>query len=98
MDNLNFGEFVVSSAWIFAKTMPDNPHWYTLRKDANVHSSSFNNAVEYIRNHGETRLFCGRKYIEFDYDGYTYWTMGSPVEETILINRAKKNANNNQSV
>jgi hypothetical protein len=24
-----------------------------------------------------------------DFDGWTYWTMGEPVEETTLINRAR---------
>ena len=71
--------------------MPNNPHWHTLRKDSKVHNSTFDNAVKHIRNKREPHLFCGRKSIEFDYDGYTYWTMGSPVEETTLINRVKIN-------
>jgi hypothetical protein len=23
---------LLAKQWIFARTMPDNPHWYTLRK------------------------------------------------------------------
>ena len=26
-------DLLLAQQWIFAKTMPDNPHWYTLRQN-----------------------------------------------------------------
>jgi hypothetical protein len=72
--------------WIFAKTMPDNPHWYTLRKNWQ-RDADFAWTVETIRRYGYEEIYEGRPYTVLDIDDMKYWTMGAPVEETILINR-----------
>lgn len=87
MNLIDFKNFTNSSQWIFAKTMPQNPHWYTLRKEHDT--VLFDNAVVFIREYGHKVLFKGRPYIQYILDGFTYWTMGNPLNETILINRAK---------
>lgn len=74
--------------WIFAKTMPQNPHHYTLKKNWQS-PESFEECVILIRKYGRKEKYKGWSYICFNFDGYKYWTMGSPVEETILINRKK---------
>jgi hypothetical protein len=89
MNLIDFKNFISSSQWIFAKTMPQNPHWYTLRKNCN--DSMFCNAVMFIREQGNQVYFKGKPYIQYTIDGFTYWTMGSPIDQTILINRAKQN-------
>lgn len=81
-----FRQFVNNTQWVFAKSMPSMPHYYTLLKDNDPRL--FREAVIFIRNNGHIRKFQGRTYTYFDIDGYTYWTMGSPIEQTILINRA----------
>jgi len=73
--------------WKVAKTMPDKPHSYTLRHQ--WFPPSFDAAVEAIRRFGAKRKYQGRTYTYFDHAEYTYWTMGWPVNETILINRAR---------
>lgn len=70
----------------YAKTMPKWPHWYTLRKTWSD-DSAFIFAVETIREHGFTEHFAGKPFRAFALNGWKYWTMGSPIEETILINR-----------
>jgi len=75
-----------SASWIFAKTMPENPHEYTLRK--NWDSVTFDKAVTLIREFGYRTKFKGRYYTQFNVTDHFYWTMGAPVEQTILINRA----------
>lgn len=70
--------------------MPENPHEYTLRKLWRS-DPDFVRAVEFIRAHGYRNRFEGRSYTQLDVGEHTYWTMGAPVEETILINR-KRNA------
>ncbi len=45
--------------------------------------------VWFIRKHGYIEMFRDVPYICFDVDDHRYWTMGAPLHETILINRAK---------
>ena len=73
--------------FIYAKTMPKFPHWYTLRKDWQD-NTLFDFCVEEIRRCGYPQTFGGREYIYFNMNGFMYWTMGAPVEKTILINKA----------
>lgn len=67
------------------------PHEYTLRKQWHD-DASFDWVVEYIRRVGYEQRFIGRIWTYYDVCGdagaHQYWTMGSPVPETILINRA----------
>lgn len=75
-----------TKSYRFAKTMPKWPHWYTLRKTWEV-DEDFVFAVETIREHGFTEKWGGRTFRAFALNGLKYWTMGAPIERTILINR-----------
>jgi hypothetical protein len=90
-------EFVRTSAWIFAKTMPQQPHEYTLRAKA-PDERLFMRFVLYIRQVGYEANYGSSTYTYLDIDGWKYWTMGVPLGpigeydskiHTILINRAK---------
>ena len=81
-------DFVNREAWTYAKTMPQWPHEYIVRE--RVDEDLFVKLVKHIRTHGYEGNFYRRKIIYYDEDGLTYWTMGAPVEETIIINRCKK--------
>jgi hypothetical protein len=70
----------------YAKTMPKWPHWYTLRKEWDD-DDAFVWCVEQIREHGFTEKFGGRPFRAFALNGWKYWTTGSPIEITKLINR-----------
>ena len=74
--------------WRFAKTMPEHPHSYTLRKDWES-NAEFDMVVNYIREHGKEEPFWKARYIYLYIGDYKYWTMGAPIIETILINKAK---------
>ncbi len=87
MDRDAFIKFIMDRRWQFAKTMPKNPHEYTMKKWGE--NESFNQAVLYIRQCGYRECFGKYYYTYLDIDGYKYWTMGAPIEQTILINRAK---------
>ena len=80
--------FIAGHEWTFAKTMPQIPHWYTLRRKAKS-SEQFSAFVQEIRLRGVERQFGRKSFTYLDFDGWTYWTMGAPVEDTILINRAR---------
>jgi hypothetical protein len=80
------GEAFLSKRWIFAKTMPQNPHWYTLRREWND-DIFFDRAVKAIRKIGRNEFWHGRKFTTANVNGMKYWTMGAPIPATILINR-----------
>ncbi len=86
----DFGAFVIGHSWRFAQTMPENPHEYTLRK--NAASAAFVAAVRYIREHGTLEMYRGRPYKTLYFRDHKFWTMGYPVQETELINRKPRNA------
>jgi hypothetical protein len=81
-------EFIRTSPWRFASTMPEIPHEYTLRAKA-PDEKMFERVVVYIRQVGYKGEFGSSTYTYLDIDGWKYWTMGSPLDLTILINRAK---------
>ncbi|MDR0666735.1 MAG: hypothetical protein LBF71_04900 [Campylobacteraceae bacterium] len=77
-----------SQKWIAAKTRPENPHAYCLRKNFE-NEADFEKFVLLIRQYGYQIKWRDKQiYTCLDVEGYRYWSMGSPVEETILVNRA----------
>ena len=88
MDGNAFAMFVAGSRWQFAKTMASIPHAYTRRVWCD--DKAFEDAVIFIRANGYQGEFYSRAYLYYDLGSYQYWTMGDPVGETILINRALK--------
>lgn len=85
---------IAENDWRFAKTMPEHPHWYTLRKNWK-NDQDFVDFVLFIREHGYQEVFKGTTYTLFNINGYKYWTMGCAINTpsgepyTILINRAE---------
>lgn len=88
LDRIKFVNILQDHRYIFAKTMPQNPHEYTLRREWKS-SRLFSEVVEFIRRDPIIEVFYGKKYSVLYANGMKYWTMGAPVEETILINRAQ---------
>jgi SAM-dependent methyltransferase len=72
--------------------MPENPHWYTLRKGW-PDDAAFVEAVLHMREFGYKEKYEGRWYTMYNLNGFKYWTMGAPINYrngnpcTILINR-----------
>ncbi len=82
-------EFINRQNWIFAKTYADKaPHEYALRSKCD-NDEDFIEAVKYINENGFRARFWNSKYTYFFIDGYFYWTMDYPLENTKLINRCK---------
>jgi hypothetical protein len=84
----DLSDFVASTKWTFAKTMPKWPHEYIVRE--RVDEEPFLQLVLHIRANGYLGKFYRKDITYFDEAGMVYWTMGAPVEETIIINRCKK--------
>ena len=79
-------DLLENATYRFAKTMPKFPHHYTM-KDTWENPLEFEEVVKHIRRYGIKQKFFRTSYIYLYIDKYKYWTMGSPINETILINR-----------
>lgn len=84
----NLENFIRSVQWIYAKTMPEWPHEYIVR--TKVDEDLFVRLVQHIRTYGYIGKFYSKSITYYDHNGMTYWTMGAPVDETIIINLCKK--------
>ena len=75
----------------YAVTYQNLPHYYTLARNwpdyRDGASEEFRWTVQEMRKHEVARPFGGRDQRYLDVNGFSYWTMGSRQEETILINR-----------
>jgi hypothetical protein len=88
MTTAEIQDYIENSHWQFAKSMPQMPHWYTLRRNARD-ESEFERFVMHIRKVGYQETFGRTTYVYLNVGPWKYWTMGSPLDQTILINRAK---------
>ena len=87
----NFNEiqnFLESKRFRFAKSMPQIPHSYIVRKHI-TEQDMFDLTIQYIRDNGYEEGFGNTVYTYLEIGNHKYWTMGAPVDETIIINRAK---------
>ena len=87
--------YIAAVRWQYARTMPQWPHEYTVRRWREDLADEFDAFVRLIRAEGLVKPWprgsatprYQHTYLEID--GWQYWTMGEPVEETILINRCR---------
>ncbi len=72
----------------FARTMPANPHAYAARKRCD--DAMFERVARYVQQNGYTQRYGGREYtvldVELHGEPHFLWTMGSPPEETVVLN------------
>ena len=80
--------FVDGETWTYAKTYPEWPHEYLVRD--RVDGKVFEALVRHIREHGSPQRFYDCTFIYYLEDGLLYWTMGEPIEETVIINRCQE--------
>ena len=67
----------------------DPSHEYTIREWVPDHEDDFERAVEIVRSLGEPAQFWSNTYTYLHLDGMKYWTMGSGVSQTTVLNRAE---------
>ncbi len=86
-----FQTWVDSVRWQFAKTYAKKaPHEYTITEWKPELDATFKQFVLFIRQNGQIDLYHGHPFTVLYMNGWKYWTMGSPVEETTLINRTSE--------
>ena len=81
-------EFLEAHKWTFAKTMPDNPHFW-LHVESARSIEEFEDAVAFIQKEGIPERYYRSTYNCVYLNGWKYWTMGYPPDQTTIINRAK---------
>lgn len=79
--------FVQAHRWTYAKTIPQWPHEYVVRKNI-PNDDTFCRFVMTIRRYGNDEPFFTRTHRYLDLEGFKYWTMGDWLATTIIINRA----------
>jgi hypothetical protein len=87
--------YIAKVKWQFAKTMPLWPHEYTVRDWRHDLDADFLDFAALIRSEGVVKAWprdsanprYHHTYLELD--GWEYWTMGAPLPETTVINRAR---------
>jgi hypothetical protein len=86
--------YIAEVRWQFAKTMPQWPHEYTVRTWRPELEREFVEFVVLIRREGAVKAWprdAARPRYHHAYlalDGWEYCTMGEPIPETTVINRA----------
>ncbi len=87
--------FIAEVDWRFAKTMPQWPHEYTVREWRPDLARKFFDFVALIRRDGIVKpwprdaAIPRYRHTYLTLDGWEYWSMGEPIPETALINRAR---------
>jgi len=83
--------FIAARSWREAVTYRHTaPHEYIVRKwqSDEEGQAAFDRFITCIRRFGYADFYYRTRHIYWAIDGYRYWTMGWPVEETVVINRA----------
>ena len=87
--------FICRRRWREAVTYREKaPHEYTVRKwqDSEDANGEFDQFVTLVRKCGYADFYYRIRHIYWSVDDYKYWTMGSPVAQTSVINRARVDA------
>jgi SAM-dependent methyltransferase len=81
--------FINRVEWTFAKTFAKtSPHDYVVKdKLSEDDQKMFEKFVMFIRENGCRKKYKKSYYTHLDLNGYSYWTMGAPLDITIIINR-----------
>ena len=90
MNETKFRDYIKKVKWQFAKTYEKTfPHEYTIREWRLDLEDEFVDVVNFIRANGYPEKFFHKTHIYYYLDGDKYWTMGDPIETTVVLNRAK---------
>ena len=102
-DKFQFARFVSERPFRFATTLPDNPHFYTVRRrDARSlkqnqreatgipdEDREFTEACRVSMELGKSENYFGKWYRYVEINGFKYWTMGNPPHISTVLNRKR---------
>jgi SAM-dependent methyltransferase len=82
-------QLLSAEQWIWARTMPGIPHEYIVRGRCRMTEAQFESIVAVQRQTGRHEVWGHYNFSYLYVDGYKYWTMGDPIQDTIILNRQK---------
>ena len=82
-----FKAFIAASRWTYAKTMPQWPHEYVMKRSDNA--ADFDEAARFIHRNGFPLNLLAKRQDYLDFDGWCYWAMGDPGGPDDIINRTR---------
>lgn len=82
-------KMIAQCQWTFAKTMPFAPHEYIVKDKCSLSEEEFEYFVNVQRQYGVKEQWGKSNNLYLYIDDFKYWTMGAPLKETTVINRAK---------
>ena len=88
-------EFIARRKWREAVTYRETaPHEYIVRawEDGGQANQDFEQFILFIRRFGSADYYYKIRHLYWAIDEFKYWTMGWPLEETTVINRARVDA------
>ena len=83
--NKSIEELVNGFKWTFAKTMPNNPHYYIVKQE--MDAKEYERLYWYIYDHPTMVKFKGWEYKTATIGNYMYWIMTDDITESRIINR-----------
>jgi hypothetical protein len=89
MDTLEeVDQYIKKVDWKKAKTYRKTaPHEYTIRDWRKDLDDEFVGFAKLIRRIGTEERFYSKTFLYFYHGDYKYWTMGDPLEATVVLNR-----------
>jgi len=90
MDKEKFLSFVAQAEWIFAKSIPNWPHFYIVEENL-PDQAAFRASKAFVRDCGYVGKFFDLDVFYFDADGWTYWAspLAKPPESQYMLNKCK---------
>lgn len=90
MTDENFQNFASCVDWVFAKSIPNWPHFYIVEEELDD-PETYAAARAFIRDHGYDGHFFDLEVRYYDLGGWTYWSspLSRPFEEQYMINRCR---------
>lgn len=85
MKNKSIEELVNGMKWTFAKTMPENPHYYIVKQEQDA--VEYDRLYWYIFDHPTMVEYEGYTYKTATIGDYMYWIMTDDFVESRIINR-----------
>lgn len=83
-----FYDFIQKQNWKYAKTYASfAPHEYIVKQECEGTPQEFEDAVKFIRDYGFIGNYYSKQHAYFYLNKRFYWTMGEPIEDTIILNR-----------
>ena len=87
MNKEKWSKWINKHEWTTAKS---SPHQYIVKsKLSESDQDKFEELTQLIREEGYTDTWAGKEYTYLNIEEYRYWTMGNPIQETTVLNRAK---------